>query len=119
MPAVDWHYHRPNCETCSKAKSFLDEHSVASREVVNARKESIEPDVAFEILQKVDDLHVVRGSKVYDFKLSNLTEQRAELESLIIGRSGSLRAPTIRVGRTMIVGFEPQIYGRVLRVEGR
>ncbi len=117
MPAVvDWHYHRLNCETCSKAKAFLDEHAISVRDTVNARKESIEPDAAFSMLQQIDQLHVVRGSKVYDFTLSNLPAQRAELEPFIIGRSGSLRAPTVRVGRTMIVGFERQLFERVLKV---
>jgi|GEM_PF-82428 len=120
MPtSVDWHYHRPHCETCSKAQGFLDEHQVVSSEIVNARKESIEPVAAFAMLAQVDQLHVVRGAKVYDFEITDVEAQRQKLEPFIIGRSGSLRAPTIRVGRTLIVGFEPQLYARVLRVAGR
>lgn len=120
MPAsVDWHYHRPNCETCSKAQAFLNEHNVASSEVVNARKESIEPAAAWAMLAQVDHLHVVRGTKVYDFEMTDVVAQRSTLEPFITGRSGSLRAPSIRVGRTMVVGFEPQLYGRVLGVDGR
>lgn len=118
MPAsVDWHYHRANCETCSKAKAFLDEHGIASREVVLARQVAIEPTTAFAMLDKVQHLAVVRGSKVYEFERPQFAEQDEQIESMIIGRSGSLRAPTIRVGTTMIVGYEKNLYSRVLGVD--
>lgn len=37
------------------------------------------------------------------------------LRSLLIGPSGNLRAPTIRVGRTLVVGFDEATYAEVLR----
>jgi hypothetical protein len=40
---------------------------------------------------------------------------RATLEGLLLGRSGTLRAPTLRRGRTLIVGFDEDTYRRVLR----
>ncbi len=117
MPAsVDWHYHRANCETCSKAKAFLDEHGVTSREVVLARQVAIEPTTAWAMLDKVQHLAVVRGSKVYEFERAQFVDQHEQIESMIIGRSGSLRAPTIRVGPTMIVGYEPSLYSRAIGV---
>jgi hypothetical protein len=32
------------------------------------------------------------------------------LLALMIGPTGNLRAPTLRVGRKLIVGFEPETY---------
>ena len=40
-----------------------------------------------------------------------------ELASLLLGPSGNLRAPTLRRGNTLIVGFEPATYSHLL--EGR
>ena len=40
-----------------------------------------------------------------------------ELASLLLGPSGNLRAPTLRRGNTLIVGFEPGAYSHLL--EGR
>ena len=39
---------------------------------------------------------------------------RATLESLLIGPSGNLRAPTLRRGRTLLVGFDEATYASVL-----
>jgi arsenate reductase-like glutaredoxin family protein len=39
---------------------------------------------------------------------------RATLEGLLLGRSGALRAPTVRRGRTLIVGFDEETYKKFL-----
>jgi hypothetical protein len=36
------------------------------------------------------------------------------LLQLLLGPSGNLRAPTIRVGKTLVVGFEAEMYGKIL-----
>jgi hypothetical protein len=38
----------------------------------------------------------------------------ATLRSLILGPSGNLRAPALRVGRTLLVGFDEPTYRRLL-----
>lgn len=38
----------------------------------------------------------------------------ATLRGLLIGPSGNLRAPTLRRGRTLLVGFDEATYARVL-----
>jgi len=40
---------------------------------------------------------------------------RAEIEALLIGPTGNLRAPTVRKGRTLLVGFDEEIYRRFAR----
>jgi arsenate reductase-like glutaredoxin family protein len=45
--------------------------------------------------------------------LKNDRPDRATLLALLLGPSGNLRAPTIRAGRTLLVGFEPETYGKV------
>jgi hypothetical protein len=41
--------------------------------------------------------------------------ERAELLALLLGPTGGLRAPTLRVGRTLLVGFSEEAYAKVLR----
>jgi len=38
----------------------------------------------------------------------------AELTGLITGRSGTLRAPTLRRGKTLIVGYSDDMYEELL-----
>jgi hypothetical protein len=39
---------------------------------------------------------------------------RTELLGLLLGPTGNLRAPTLRKGRTLIVGFDEPTYTRLL-----
>ena len=47
--------------------------------------------------------------------LRNARPPRAELLALLLGPSGNLRAPTIRKGRTLIVGFDEATYAALLK----
>jgi hypothetical protein len=40
---------------------------------------------------------------------------RAELLALLLGPTGGLRAPTLRVGRTLLVGFSEEAYAKILK----
>ncbi len=63
----------------------------------------------------VDEIYVVRGKRVVrvDMKASRLA--RAELLALLLGPTGGLRAPTLKVGRTLLVGFDAEAYAKILR----
>jgi hypothetical protein len=39
---------------------------------------------------------------------------RQALRALLLGPTGNLRAPTVRKGRTLIVGFDEQTYAELL-----
>jgi hypothetical protein len=40
---------------------------------------------------------------------------RAELLAALLGPTGNLRAPTIKLGRTLLVGFDPDMYRRLVK----
>jgi len=47
----------------------------------------------------------------------NLKQQKPaaeELASLLLGPTGNLRAPALRLGRTLIVGFDEPMYRKLL-----
>jgi arsenate reductase-like glutaredoxin family protein len=66
------------------------------------------------VLEGVDELYATRGKKVIHVDLRREKPDRATLESLLIGPSGNLRAPTLRRGRTLLVGFDEATYAKVL-----
>ncbi len=53
----------------------------------------------------IDHLHVAKGQKVLHFDLSCDRPPNADLLVMLLGRSGKLRAPTIRTGATLLVGY--------------
>ncbi len=54
---------------------------------------------------------VAKGRKVQEWKPSGRVP--AELLKAMLGPTGNLRAPAIRRGRTVVVGFDEQSYERL------
>jgi arsenate reductase-like glutaredoxin family protein len=81
-------------------------------EYVIANKVKLDRDAAFAQLEGVDRVLVARGKKLLRFDLSADVDQE-ELAAVILGRSGTLRAPAIQVGTTFVVGFHAEGYEEV------
>lgn len=110
MAKVDWYYHRNGCETCRRADSYLEEQKLAVREQVDARKERISPAEALQLARGVDKLWVAKGKGFHFFDMKKSPPSDEELKNLLIGPSGNLRAPTLRQGKKMLVGFHTDAY---------
>lgn len=59
------------------------------------------------------ELYVARGKKLVHIDLKKEYDGD-EIAGLILGRSGTLRAPVLRVGRKLIVGFNEEALNQVL-----
>jgi len=66
------------------------------------------------MLKGADVLIAARGKKVERLDLEAGRPDKATVERLMLGPTGNLRAPTLRVGRTLVVGFDEETYRRVL-----
>jgi len=62
----------------------------------------------------VDEIYAAKGKRVVHVDLRKARPERAELLDLLLGPTGNLRAPTIRKGRTLLVGFDEETYKKVL-----
>ena len=82
---------------------------------VNAKKATIKKDAALALLADVDEVYATRGKQVVHLDLQKDRPDTATLTSLLIGPTGNLRAPTLRRGRTLVVGFDEATYERVIR----
>lgn len=78
--------------------------------VRHAQKEPIERRKALAVLDGVRHLYVTKGRRVLHFDLDQDRPSDRELLALIVGPSGRLRAPTVRRGRAMIVGYDEETY---------
>jgi hypothetical protein len=59
-------------------------------------------------------VYATKGKKVIHLDLRRDKPDRATLEGVLIGPTGNLRAPTLRRGRTLLVGFDEATYAKVL-----
>ena len=100
--------------TCAKTQGFLAKHKVAVIAQADAKRATIKGDAALGVLKDADELYVARGKKVVHVDLKRERPPRAELLGLLLGPTGNLRAPTVRAGRTLLVGFDEATYKRVL-----
>lgn len=83
-------------------------------ETVDANKTRIGPADALKLLTGVDRVVAMRGKKVVAFDLTDGGPGDDTLLAHLIGPTGNLRAPTARVGATLIVGFNEDTYRELL-----
>ncbi|HTK92697.1 MAG TPA: ArsC family (seleno)protein [Verrucomicrobiae bacterium] len=101
--------------TCRKTQGFLAKAGIDTAEQVDAKKVRMGPEQALGLVKDVDQLYVAKGAKVVHLDLTREKPDRATLLGLLLGPSGNLRAPTLRKGRTLLVGFDEATYKVLLR----
>ena len=114
MTTVDWYYHRPGCTTCGKSQSFLNRRKIDVKETVNAAKVRFAPREALELVRGAGRVVVAKGKKVVTFDMKRDPPDDETLLAHILGPSGKLRAPVIRRGSTLLIGFAEEEFARVL-----
>lgn len=69
---------------------------------------------ALAMLDGMTTLIVAKGKRVVEFDLASERPDDETLLAHLLGPYGNLRAPTIKVGKTMVVGFNEDVYEDVL-----
>jgi arsenate reductase-like glutaredoxin family protein len=82
---------------------------------VDAKKKILKEKEALALVREVDEIYATKGQKVIYIDLQKDKPGRAQLLALLLGPTGNLRAPTIRKGRTLVVGFDAATYEKLLR----
>jgi arsenate reductase-like glutaredoxin family protein len=62
----------------------------------------------------MDRVIVGRGKKVMTFDMKKAPPDDETLAAHILGPTGNLKAPTLRLGKTLLVGFSDEAYRQVL-----
>jgi len=93
--------------TCRRAEEFLDQRGAKIVQQIDARKERLGPAAALRLARSVRHVFVARGKKFMHFDMKADPPGDAELKRHLIGPSGNLRAPTVRAGDRLFVGFHP------------
>ena len=82
---------------------------------VDARKVRLEQKDALAMLTDIEEIYVAKGKRVSHVDLRKDKPGNDALLSLLLGPTGNLRAPTLRVGRTLLVGFDEATYQKMFR----
>ena len=81
-------------------------------ELIIANKIKFQRDEALKLVRQADTVLVAKGKKLLRFQLSDgVTDD--ELAAVVLGRSGTLRAPAMLVGKSFVVGFHAEGYTEI------
>jgi hypothetical protein len=78
---------------------------------VIANKVKLHRDEALAMARSASEVCASKGKKWIKVPVDGSSDE--ELAGLILGRSGTLRAPAFRVGSTFVVGFHPEGYTEI------
>ncbi len=81
-------------------------------EIVDARKNVLKADEAWPIFQDADTVFVGRGKKTVSFDPG--ADSKEDILKVSLGRTGNLRAPTLRVGKLFYVGYNEDMYRELI-----
>jgi hypothetical protein len=86
-----------------------------SGEVVDASKVRKGREQALELARAAERVVVARGKKVHIFDMKEAPPDDDTLAAALLGPTGNLRAPTLRKGKTLLVGFGKTAYREVFQ----
>lgn len=89
---------------------MFDKNNSTIDKAVEARKQKIEGDEAWNLLAANDQIVVGRGKKVVIYDPSK--DDKDEILKVCLGRTGNLRAPTLKIGSLLVVGFNDEMYAQ-------
>ena len=82
---------------------------------MDARKTTLKENETLALVKDVDEIYASKGKQVVHLDLKKEKPDKASLLGLLLGPTGNLRAPTLRKGRTLLVGFDEAAYAKVLK----
>ena len=89
-------------------QELLDTHNLQAEHRTDARKEKLEAAAVWELISGAARIVVAKGRRV-ETLVPTEDSQEAILKA-VLGRSGSLRAPTLRTGDVFLVGYNATLY---------
>ena len=100
---------------CKKAQGFLETNAVGrAAEVVDASKKRFGRAEALALARGADRVVAGKGKKIVVFDMKGSPPDDDALAASLLGPSGRLKAPSLRVGKTLVVGYSEAAYRQVL-----
>ncbi len=89
----------------------MDAHGIEAKETVSASKKLGRDDAAA-LARAASRVIVAKGKKLSEFKPAG--KASADVVDAMLGPTGNLRAPCLRIGKTVLVGFNDEAYQSAL-----
>ncbi len=93
-------------------------NKIESGELVDARKQSMGAKEALELAESVSEIYSARGKNITHIKLKDGPSEQ-ELKDALVGPTGNLRAPSIKVGDKLLVGFNEDLFSNFFKAASK
>jgi arsenate reductase-like glutaredoxin family protein len=98
-----------------RAQEFLGRKNIQAKATTNAKHTALGEDDALELASEAEEIYVSKGAKTVYLDLKKQRPSAQALASLMLGPTGNLRAPTLRIRKTLLIGFDEAMYAKVLK----
>lgn len=78
---------------------------------MNASKDRIGADDLARVFAGASEVVVAKGKRLTVFAPGRKDFDRAAFAAAVLGPTGNLRAPAVRIGKTWLIGFHEEAYG--------
>ena len=82
-------------------------------EEVNSKKTTLGAEDALALARSVDEIYSAKGKNVIHLRMKD-APARDEILGALLGPTGNLRAPVLRRGKVLLVGFDESTFLRLL-----
>ena len=87
----------------------MEANKIAIAETVSANSKLQAAD-AKDMLKSASKLIAMKGKKIVEFDVKSSISQDAV--QAMLGPTGNMRAPTLRVGKSLLVGFNEEVFSQ-------
>ena len=89
-------------------QEFLDTRNLQVENRTDARKEKMDAAAVWDLMGSAKQIIVAKGQRLETFVPTE--DLQEAILKVVIGRSGSLRAPTVQSGDVFFVGYNDLLY---------
>ncbi len=97
-----------------RSQEFLAKNKIDVAETVDARKTAMSRKEALKLAAEADEILASKGKKIVRLDLRKDKPPPEAILAVMLGPTGNLRAPTLKRGRTLLVGFDEGTYKEAL-----
>jgi hypothetical protein len=88
---------------------YFELKGISPAELMDAKKEKIDREMAWELLQTRPMIYIGKGKKL--LSLAPDESCKEEILKAAMGRSGNLRAPAVKTNKAFFIGYNDTLYG--------
>jgi arsenate reductase-like glutaredoxin family protein len=88
----------------------MEERNIEVKEKVSASRK-LGAEAARDLIREAATVHVAKGRKLDVFAGGTASD---DLVAKLLGATGNLRAPAVTVGDQLVVGFNDEVYRKIL-----